>query len=336
MDQSGNQSIKGRSAILACRELAPVVPPHNKRRKKTKEASPTWSGLSLLPDAVALSCVARVSRFDHAALSLVSKSHRSLVASPQLRDLRWQMGCTNASLYVCLRILPVPTRLSTPRWFILNPNRRLNPIPSNPYQAPDESSFVVVDGGIYVIGGRIDGIHTTDVSFLDCYSHTWHRVTSMNMPRASASASLVDGKIYVFGGFGHYAHYDTWAEVFDPKTQTWDPLLFLHQIWDTNTPQNKNIDQSVVIEGKKIFAVDEEDESFYILPSEYRLSLTEKKDSKPGNRNDWCIIGKLLYCRGTRGRILWCEPNELDWKEVKGLEELLYSSRHALQDQGQI
>ena len=50
-----------------------------------------------------------------------------------------------------------------------------------------------------------------------------------------------------------------------------------------------------------------------------------KIDSKPGHRNDWCALGKLLYCRDTRGRILWCEPDELDWKEVKGLEELQQS-----------
>lgn len=47
-----------------------------------------------------------------------------------------------------------------------------------------------------------------------------------------------------------------------------------------------------------------------------------KRDSKPGNRNDWSVIGKLLYCRG---RILWCQPHVLDWKEVNGLEELQHS-----------
>ncbi|XP_010445231.1 PREDICTED: putative F-box/kelch-repeat protein At3g24610 [Camelina sativa] len=154
----------------------------------------------------------------------------------------------------------------------------------------------------------------------------------MNMARASASVSVVDGKIYVFGGSEHHSKHDTWAEVFDRKTQTWSPLLFLSQIWDIETPQNKNIHQSVVIEGKKIFAVDEEDQSFYILPSECLLSITNKRDSKLGYKNDWCIIGKLLYCRGTRGRILWCEPDELNWKEMKGLEELQdshYGSRRS-------
>ncbi|KAG7546788.1 Tapetum specific TAP35/TAP44, partial [Arabidopsis suecica] len=296
---------------------APEVPPESKRRKKTKETSHSWSGLSLLPDEIALRCLARVSRFDHAALSLVSKSHRSLVASTELFYLRWEMGCTDVSMYVCMKVFPNPT----PRWFILTPNRRLNPIQSNPYQPPDSSSFVVVDRGIFVIGGLIDGIPTTDVSFLDCYSHTWHRLKSMNMPRASASACFVDGKIYVFGGSEHYAHDHIWAEVFDRETQTWAPFLFLTHNWDFEMSQNQIIHQSVAIEVKKIFALNEKDRRFYVLSSDEIV-----------NTEDWCIIDKLLYCRGTRGKILWCELDELDWKEVKGLEDLqhsLSSSRHS-------
>ncbi|KFK30301.1 hypothetical protein AALP_AA7G244000 [Arabis alpina] len=245
---------------------ASEVPPENKKRKVTNESSPSWSSL---PDAVALSCVAHVPRSDYATISLVSKSHRSLVASPELCRARTLIGCTEQSFYVCLR----SGRDPTPRWFILTGNRSLKPITSNPYQPPESSSFVVVDWGIYVIGGLINGKPTSDVLFLDCYSNTWRRVPSMKMPRASASASFVDRKIYVFGGCGEDADSSNWAEVFDPKMK--DPNLG-----------------------------------------------GTTRDSMPGNRNEWCAIGKLLYCLGTRGKILWCEPDELDWKEVKGLEKL--------------
>jgi len=141
----------------------------------------------------------------------------------------------------------------------------------------------------------------------------------MKMARASASASLIDGKIYVFGGCPEDADSSNWAEVFDPVYQTWG--IF-------NTPKMAHsINQSVVIEEKKVYAVDEEDQSFSFLPSEGRIWKSGKKDSKVGSRHDCCVIGKLLYCRATRGRILWCQPDELDWKEVKGLEQLqLYLS----------
>ncbi|RID55820.1 hypothetical protein BRARA_G03061 [Brassica rapa] len=234
-----------------------------------------------------------------------TKRHRSLVAAPELCITRWLIGCTEASQYVCLHIFPNPN----PSWFVLTETRRLRPIPSNPYQAPESSSFVVVDWGIYVLGGIINRCPTSEVWFLDCFSHTWSRVPSMNMPRASASASLVDGKIYVFGGCeGDDSNSSNWAEVFDPKTQTWSTFA--------TEKMFHSIDQSVVIQGKKVYTVDEEDQSFYFLPR---------------YRSDWCAIGELLFCRGTRGRILWCEPDELDWKEVKGLEELQESfcgSRH--------
>ncbi|KAG7623153.1 Kelch-type beta propeller [Arabidopsis suecica] len=242
---------------------APEVPPQSKRKKTMNEASPSWSGL---PDSVA--------------------KYRSLVTSPELCSTRSLIGCTEPSFFVCLRILPDPT----PRWFVLTGSRRLRPVPSHPYQAPESSSFV-----------------------------TWHRVPSMKMARASASASLIDGKIYVFGGCLEDADSSNWAEVFDPVYQTWG--IF-------NTPKMAHsINQSVVIEEKKVYAVDEEDQSFSFLPSEGRIWKSGKKDSKVGSRHDWCVIGKLLYCRATRGRILWCQPDELDWKEVKGLEQLqLYLS----------
>ncbi|KAL0800788.1 hypothetical protein Bca101_055963 [Brassica carinata] len=117
-------------------------PPHKKRRNE--EASRLWSSL---PDAVALSIVARLTRLDHAALSLVSKRHRSLVASPELCSTRSLIGCTEATLYVCLNIMPD----TNPSWFILT-------------------------------------------------------LPSMKMARASASANVIDGKIYVFGGCGDEAN----------------------------------------------------------------------------------------------------------------------------------
>ncbi|XP_020873114.1 putative F-box/kelch-repeat protein At3g24610 [Arabidopsis lyrata subsp. lyrata] len=71
----------------------------------------------------------------------------------------------------------------------------------------------------------------------------------------------------------------------------------------------------------KVYAVDEEDQSFYYLPRQ-GIWRRGNQDSKPGNRKDWCAIGKLLYCCGTRGRILWCEPDKLDWREVSGLDDM--------------
>lgn len=270
------------------------------------------SGLCSLPDDVAVTCLAQISRFDLAALATASKSHRALVSSPELSELRRRMGCIETCLYVCMRISG-----GNPRWFVLNPqHRRLNPIPSNPNQAPESSSFVAVDGGIYVLGGLINCRLSSDVWFLDCFSHTWNRVPSMRRPRVYASANLVDGKIYVCGGCREEADSTNWAEVFDLKTQTWG-TWFLPKI-------KSRIWHSVVIEEeKRVYGVDVEGDSFHLLPSKrmffWRPDL--RRDFFSRNKDDWCAIGKLLFCRAPFGTILWCDPNELRWKQVKGLEE---------------
>ncbi|KAH0941546.1 hypothetical protein HID58_001183 [Brassica napus] len=153
---------------------------------------------------------------------------------------------------------------------------------------------------------------TSDVWFLDCLSHTWHGVPSMKMARASASVSLVDGKIHVFGGVEDCPNSADSKEVFDPNTQTWESWLPYYV--ETKT-YALDIQQSVVL--------DDNGQSFYIVPSD-SISLGETDSKQPGHRKDWCVIGKELYCRGTRGRILWCDPRNLEWKRVKGWEELDY------------
>ena len=54
----------------------------------------------------------------------------------------------------------------------------LIPIPSLSSQPVEASSVVVLDSGIYVIGGLIDGEkRTSDVWSLDCWTHVWHTLS---------------------------------------------------------------------------------------------------------------------------------------------------------------
>nr|VDD23004.1 unnamed protein product [Brassica oleracea] len=270
-------------------------------------------GLTSLPDEVVLNCLAYVSRLDLAAFGMTSKAHRSLATSPWLWDCRCQMDCIEPSYYVCLHIFAEPI----PRWFILHPvQRRLKPIDSYAYQSPESgSSFVVLAWGIYIIGGLVNGKPTSEVALFDCFEHRWYRIPPMKMARTSASASRIDNKIYVFGGCGDDVDSSNWAEVYDIDTLTWDFLCV------PTTTRPKNIKQSVVIGKKEVYAADEDGQSFSFSPSKLFVSCG-KTDSKPGDRHDWCLIGRFLFSRGPRGTILWCLPDELDWKEVKGLEEL--------------
>ncbi|VVB10081.1 unnamed protein product [Arabis nemorensis] len=296
------------------------------------DTSPSSSPLLSLPDDVALNCLARVSRSDHGALSLATKSYGSLVASPDLYTTRSLMGLTETSVYVCMR---APPPGPNPRWYILcrrKTSSDLIPIPSLPSQAQEASSVVVVDWGIYVIGGLIKGKPTSDVYLLDCRTHKWRQVTSMRLPRANAAAGVVDGKIYVLGGLGlglELDGYTSYGEVFDPKTETWDCL----KPFPEELELHGGYIHDCFVRDQKVYAVcgkiDGTDTTFYYSPREGNWGSGNSRSSL-GNARDWCMVGDLLYSISRDGTIYWCEPEELDWrepegmvtKEVKGLDSL--------------
>ncbi|XP_024016415.1 putative F-box/kelch-repeat protein At3g24610 isoform X2 [Eutrema salsugineum] len=303
-------------------------PPHKKRKTCL---SP--SALSLLPDEIFLSCMSRVSRSDQAALSLVSRSYRSLVASPELYKMRSLYGCTENCVYVCLVSPPDPN----PRWFILlRENRLLSPIPnpSFPPQAPEGSSVVALDWGIYVIGGLRNGKPTSEVWLLDCRTHTWRQVPSMGVGRVTAAAGVVGGKIYVFGGCWN-PDSSNWAEVYDPKTQTWEALPPM--------PDRKTrcqlIHDSVVVKEERVYAVDHMETTLYYSPSEKKWGRGNHSELH-GYKRDWCVINNIIYSCDRFGELRWCEQAQLEcsepegegmyWRKVQGLGSLkdsLSSSR---------
>ncbi|KAL0728079.1 hypothetical protein Bca4012_024172 [Brassica carinata] len=295
-------------------------PSRTTKKLKLSFSSPTPSGLSLLPDEMVLSCLARVSKSDHASLSLVSKWHRSVVASPELYYFRSVLGFTENPIYLCLSIPPDPN----PRWFTLSPqktpNRRLVPVQSYFYQPPEASSMVAHGCGIYIMGGRIGGRATSSVMFLDCRSHTWSTLPSMGMARYSAVAGVVDGKIYVFGGCDGRES-GKWGEVFDPKQQTWDSLPMPPPQCDYPL-----VCESIVIEEEKVVVMDGSGVCLTYIPSENKWKKGYRELS--GIKRCWHVIENVVYCSESGGRILWCEPSELEWnekmewREVMGLETL--------------
>ncbi|KAH0900491.1 hypothetical protein HID58_039994 [Brassica napus] len=223
-----------------------------------------------LPDDLAVSCLALVSRSDHAALFLVSKRIGTLVASPELYKARSLLGRTEEFLYVCLSTKPK----STPSWFILRP--------------PNFLLFRGVGLGIYVIGGfKNTDVRTPDVLLLDCRNNTWRELPPMAVGRAAAAAGVVGGKIYVFGGCEEVDS-SNWAEVFDPKTNTWETLAPMQ---DRN--EGDNVIRDTLVMDEKLHAVE-----------------------------FWSGGCSLQYSPREGWNVFWRESEELEWKKVKGLEAL--------------
>ncbi|KAF3563251.1 hypothetical protein DY000_02010908 [Brassica cretica] len=300
--------MKGRSAIRGC----------GRKRKKKKVC-----GLVSLPDDVFVDCLVQLSRLDLVAITMVSRRHRYIAGSRKLWTMRYRMDSVEPYVYVLMHMYPDPS----PRWFVFHPVqrrlKRVHPPSLCPAPAPLEGScFVTTESGIYTIGGLMDdGKPTSEVTFLNCIDHKVCRVAPMNVARSRASASLIeDGKkkkIYVFGGCWDVADSSNWVEVYDFETRTWGLL-------SVSTPKMPlRIKESMAMDEKHVYAVDEDGEIFFFSASECRFwAAGGAKESDPDNKNDWRLFDQTFFCRGVGGRILWRSLTELGWKEVKGLEEL--------------
>ncbi|CAH8273847.1 unnamed protein product [Arabidopsis lyrata] len=304
-----------------------------KRRKTTKKPSPTPQSTTpnpSLPDDLVLSCLARVSRLDYTTLSLVSKSFRSLVASPELYKIRSSLGRTEGCLYVCLQEKDSDPN---PRWFTLcrKPNRTLtNDITDKKrkkkssgyalaaipvlYSRPAHwSGLVAVGSNIYNIGGPTDKEHSSIVSILDCQSHTWGEAPSMRVERRYPAANVLDGKIYVTGGCKDCSNPSNWMEVFDPKTQTWEPV---------SSPGAEiggcSMHKSAVVEGEILFA---NSHGLIYQPKEGRWKRMEWDMDIGWVWYSYCVVEDVLYYY-YKGDFKWYDTKARLWRNLKGVKGL--------------
>ncbi|XP_019096440.1 PREDICTED: F-box/kelch-repeat protein At5g51250-like [Camelina sativa] len=232
---------------------------HKKQKQKQMLSSTPQSSLlnPSLPYDLLLHIVARVPRLYHPTLSLVSKSFRSLLASPELYKVRSQLGLTESCLYVCFDMLEGPT------WFTLcrksdqtNKEERSGyalariPIPNSPYV--QFSSLVSVGSDIYNIGAIQPGrfkASSSSVSILDCMSHTWREAPSLPVELLTVCAGVLDGKIYAAGQYKDDSSSDSFknlVEVLDIKTQVWSHEHILCSI----DPNYNYISNTACIDGK--------------------------------------------------------------------------------------
>ncbi|CAN7120008.1 unnamed protein product [Brassica rapa subsp. narinosa] len=114
--------------------------------------------LLMLPEELILSCLVRVPRLYYPTLTLVSKSFRSLINSPELCGYK---------------LVPIPSLDSPPSAM---------------------SGVAAVGSDIYAVGGSIDGVSSSSVFVMDTHYHTWCKAPSMHVSRVSPSASVLDGK----------------------------------------------------------------------------------------------------------------------------------------------
>jgi N-acetylneuraminic acid mutarotase len=83
----------------------------------------------------------------------------------------------------------------------------------------------VVNGKIYLIGGRTGGQYTTTAlnEVYDIATDSWTTKAPILNPVVQYASAVVDDKIYIIGGQNEFAHPMTLAlvQIYDPATDTW-------------------------------------------------------------------------------------------------------------------
>ncbi len=93
------------------------------------------------------------------------------------------------------------------------------------------AAISVVNGEIYAVGGigwppnrDPSGLYLSSVEVFNPKTNQWRERTEMSVPKADHSTSVIDGKIYVMGGyFRESEKYKTLStiEIYHPATDRW-------------------------------------------------------------------------------------------------------------------
>lgn len=286
------------------------------REKKKKKLTSSSS----LPYDLLVMIVARVPRSYYRTLSLVSKSFRCMVVSPELYKVRSLLGLTETCLYVCLRF-----GFTCYKWYTLSKSSGGGGYVLARVLMPDDddsprmmglcySDLVAVGSDIYNIGvaDKNKTMPTSGVSILDCKTHRWRKSPRMPVELTELSARVLDRKIYVLGRRFH--HLDgSWKssfEVFNTNTQTWD------------LPSCGGFDSARInflIDGK-LHVVTLFDGVFAFDSKQCRWDLVEQYPSTGTMcSGSFCEVDNVLYSVSKDGALTWYDSDNTSWRDLNGL-----------------
>ncbi|KAF8048802.1 hypothetical protein N665_2400s0003 [Sinapis alba] len=284
-----------------------------------KQLSEPQSLIMSLPQDVILDIIARVSRFDYPALSLVCKHFRSIVTSPEIFTRRSLLGCTEHCLYVVLVNEREPV-LWSKRLYILclkaNGIRSLVLIRSLPdmptYVSYTAMGYVAMGSRIYVFG-RSDKHHMITLC-IDCGTHTVKPLPNVHVLMSPRMADIIKGRIYVIG-------YDNdWKKVmvvFNTETEMWEPGTI-------SVDKEINIcTNGCVVMADKMYTRNHAN-SFVYDPKESKWETDEMLELHKWENA--CLVDDVLYyldCKRCGKELRAYDRKQKCRRVVKGLEALL-------------
>ncbi|EOA14763.1 hypothetical protein CARUB_v10028060mg [Capsella rubella] len=279
-----------------------------------------------LPYDLVVSILARVSRSYYTNLSLVSKSFRSILASPELYQTRNLLGRTETFLYVCLRF---PDE-ANPRWFTLyrkKPNQTLTKkkkktkredssvyllAPTQILDSPHEewSSLIAVGSYLYAITAAIHDSPCSNVWFLDCRTNTWLEAPRTRLAHTNSG---FDGKMYLAGSSESPGSLNC-VEVYNTETQAWNPVPSRKRIFEYENMEGK-IYLNLTLDATNT------KEDVALKPKVWTWE-TVGLDTQLGSV---CMIDNIAFHYDPRVKFIW-KKNKSEgggiWRRLKGLEGL--------------
>ncbi|XP_023633845.1 putative F-box/kelch-repeat protein At4g19330 [Capsella rubella] len=159
----------------------------------------------------------------------------------------------------------------------------------------------------YVIGGQNTPSSSADVWVYNRLIGK-RKAPSMMVARKNPLTCSLDGKLYVLGGCEPDESM-LWAEVFDPKTQTWEALP------DPGVELRYSLVKKLQAKQGKIY-VRSNKKNFVYLTKESRW-----EEADPNLGECMCEIENVCYRYGNK-RYWWYDTKCEEWKKVKGLSQL--------------
>ncbi|CAL9231853.1 unnamed protein product [Arabidopsis halleri] len=229
-----------------------------------------------LPDEIVLNCLARISRSYYPKISLVCKTFRTLLISNELTVARLHLKTHETFFHVCLQFPDKPCPSLFALW--IKPGQtltnqlekkersigdtRLVPIPSSYCSTVP---FYTISVGSEVYGLKQYNDPSSMMWVRNKKNLFWRKAPNMTVARAKAIARVLNGKIYVMGGC-KADESANWGEVFDIKTQTWEPLP------DPGAELRfSSISKIEVFKGKLYIRSNEKKDSIYDPKEEWRV-----------------------------------------------------------------
>ncbi|KAL6642931.1 hypothetical protein ACP70R_021112 [Stipagrostis hirtigluma subsp. patula] len=189
------------------------------RKERCKTQAPLLPGL---PDDLAIACLIRVPRVEHANLRLVCRRWNRLLIGNYFYSLRKKTGVAEEWVYVFKR-----DREGKISWHAFDPLHQLwkslPPVPPEYSEALGFGCAVLSGCYLYLFGGK-DPLRGSmrRVVFYNARTNKWHRAPDMLRKRHFFGSCVINNCLYVAGGEceGIQRTLQS-AEVYDPNRNRW-------------------------------------------------------------------------------------------------------------------